>query len=66
MVLPARAETGPDGMLVRFVYTRADDDARRAVRPSIVQIAREAWGDVGTIQELTAAKVAFTLSVVRS
>lgn len=53
-------------MLVRFVYTRANDDAWRAVRPSIVQIAREAWGDVGTIQELTAAKVAFTLSVVRS
>ena len=66
MVLPARAETGPGGKLVRFVYTRANDDARRAVRPSIAQIAREAWGDVCSIEELTAAKVAFTLSVVRS
>ena len=65
MVLPAPADTDPVSTLVRFVYTRADSDALRAVRPSIVQITFAAWGNVNIIEKLIVAQVAFTLSIWR-
>ena len=49
----------------RFVYKHRDNDAQRKLQGSIVKILTGSW-NVETIEELTAAQAAFTLTTVRA
>jgi hypothetical protein len=55
---------GSDGGWLVFIYKHAEDDDKRTVRACIRQIACDAWL-VPSVDRLTPAQAAFTLTVVR-
>jgi hypothetical protein len=59
------AGAGPSSKYVRFAYTKADDEAKRTVRPENLSITCAGWG-VESVEVLTVAQAALTLNVVRS